>query len=180
VNFDSTSVFTDLALSEYKIQWELNGDGEYDKTDLTNFSYQFREPKVQSIYYTIPNLPSPYNTLVYQIDLRVLQNDVPICTIVTTPTSISNTIYNINTTFDTQQTRINSYLYKVKNIATNKFISNNINNKTDNFDYDFVAQGNYIVYLDYVTEDGKQGNCESDTVEVGASTFKVDYNFQYK
>ncbi len=164
-----------MKLPEYKIQRDLDGDGERDKSDLTNFSYQFREPKIQNIYYTLPGV----NNLVYQIDLRVLQNDVPICTISTNPSTKNNTTYSINTSFDTQQVRINSYMYRIKNISTNKFL-NNITNKKESFEYDFLAQGNYVVYLDYVTEDGKQGNCESDTIEVGASTFNVDYTFQYK
>lgn len=179
INFDSTSVFTDLKLNEYKIQWDLDGDGTFDKTDLTNFSHQFRKPQVQSIYYTLPGIGANSN-LVYQIDLRVLQNDVPICTIAATPSSKSNTIYDITTTFDTQQVRINSYMYRIKNLWTNRFLANNINNRREKFEYDFTSQGNYIVYLDYVTEDGKQGSCESDTVEVGASTFNVDYELQYK
>ena len=178
INFDSTSIFTDLKLSEYKIQRDLDGDGQWDKSDLTNFSYQFRKPQVQSIYYTLPNI-GQYSNLVYQIDLRVLQNDVPICTITTTPSTASNTTYTISTTFDTDQVIINSYMYRIKNLSNNRFW-NALTNKKESFDYDFWAQGNYVVYLNYVTEDGKQWSCESDTIEVGASTFDVKSTLQYK
>ena len=178
VGFDSTSVFTDLKLDEYKIQWDLDGDGIFDKKDLTNFSRQFREPKVQSIYYTLPNMGA-FGDLVYQIDVRVLQNDVPICTLTSKLNPSASTSYNISTSFDEQQTRINSYMYKIKNLWTNKFIET-ISNKTTSFDYEFSGQGNYVVYLNYVTEDGKQGTCESDAIEVGVSTFNINYDLQYK
>ena len=115
VSFDSTSIFTDLKLDEYKIQWDLDGDGVFDKKDLTNFSRQFREPKVQSIYYTLPNMGA-FGDLVYEIDVRVLQNDVPICTLTSELNPSGSTSYNISTSFDEQQTRINSYMYKIKNL----------------------------------------------------------------
>jgi hypothetical protein len=80
VNFQTDKVFSDLKLSQYTIKRDLDGDGVFDKNNVTNFSWQFRTPQVQSIYYTLPDLDT-YGDLVYQIDLRVLQNDVPICTI---------------------------------------------------------------------------------------------------
>jgi hypothetical protein len=120
---------------------------------LTTPSRQFRVPQVQKIAYTLPDLQAPYNTLVYEFDFRVLQNDVPICTIITTPGDKSNT-YTINSTFDTNEPSITSYLYKIKNLGTDKFISAPTN-KEAVFSYEFPAKGSYIVYLSYITEDGK-------------------------
>lgn len=175
VHFDSTMVFTDMKLPEYKVKRDLDGDGTFDKSDITIFSHQFREPKIQSIYYTLPSV----NNLVYQIDLRVLQNEVPICTITTEQSKTSGTKYHITTSFDNNQTRINSYMYRIKDLHTNKFVAT-IPNKRESFDYDFTSKGDYVIYLDYVTEDNKKGQCESDTMTVGASSFDVNYTLKYQ
>jgi hypothetical protein len=90
---------------------------------------------------------------VYEFDMRVLQNDVPICTITSIATDKKN-IHTITSSFDTDQPAITSYLYKIKNVSTNKFITAPTNKK-DNFNYEFSSQGAYIIYLEYLTEDGK-------------------------
>lgn len=151
--FDSTKLFTDFQLNEYAIQWDLNGDGTFDKSNITTFSHQFRDPKVQSIYYTLPGLKPNH---IYQIDMRLLQSEVPICVLDVRETTKNKTTYTITASFDNQQVRINSYMYKIKNLATDKFVGNAITNKKQQFDFDFEQQGSYTIYLDYVTEDGKK------------------------
>jgi hypothetical protein len=153
LEFQADKLFSDLKLDQYNIQRDLDTDGVFDKINLTNFTRQFRTPQVQKINYTLPDLQAPYNTLVYEFDFRVLQNDVPICTITATPGETS-TVYTIDSTFDTNEPAISSYLYKVKNLSTNKFITAPTNKKA-NFTYEFPNKGAYVVYLEYLTEDGK-------------------------
>jgi len=178
LNFQSDKLFSDLKLDQYNMQRDLDNDGIFDKTNVTNFARQFRVPQVQKVNYTLPDLPQPFNTLVYEFDVRVLQNEVPICTITATPGEQS-TAYLINSTFDTNEPSITSYLYKIKNLGTNKFITAPVNKK-DNFDYEFPTKGAYIVYLEYLTEDGKPWKCESDTIDVWSSDFSINYTTQYK
>ena len=178
LNFQTDKLFSDLKLDQYTIQRDLDNDWVFDKKNITNFSRQFRTPQVQKVSYTLPDLPVPYNELVYEFDFRVLQNDVPICTITATPWNKSN-LYSIVSSFDTTEPSITSYLYKVKNLTTNKFITAP-NNRKDSFDYEFPSQWAYIVYLEYLTEDGKAWKCESDTIDVWSSNFTVNYTTQYK
>ena len=178
LNFQTDKLFSDLKLDQYNIQRDLDNDWVFDKKNVTNFSRQFRIPQVQKVSYILPDLPAPYNELVYEFDFRVLQNDVPICTIAAEPWNKTN-LYNITTTFDTNEPAITSYLYKIKNLWTNKFITAPTN-KQDIFDYEFPSKWSYIVYLEYLTEDWKAWKCESDSIEVWSSNFNVNYTTQYK
>ena len=177
LEFQADKIFSDLKLDQYNIQRDLDGDGVFDKRNVTTTSRQFRTPQVQKIYYTLPDL-GVYKDLVYEFDFRVLQNDVPICTITTAPSDKTN-MYTITSTFDTNEPAITSYLYKIKNLATNKFITAPTN-KQENFDYEFPIKGAYVVYLEYLTEDGKPWKCESDTIDVWSSDFTINYTTQYK
>jgi hypothetical protein len=152
LEFQADKIFSDLKLDQYNIQRDLDGDGVFDRRNVTTTSRQFRTPQVQKVYYTLPDL-GIYKDLVYEFDFRVLQNDVPICTITAAPSDKTN-MYTITSTFDTNEPAITSYLYKVKNLATKKFITAPTN-KQANFDYEFPTKGAYVVYLEYLTEDGK-------------------------
>jgi hypothetical protein len=138
LNFQSDKLFSDLKLDQYNIQRDLDNDGIFDKTNVTNFARQFRVPQVQKVNYTLPDLQAPYNTLIYEFDFRVLQNDVPICTITANAGNKTN-LYTIQASFDTDEPAITSYLYKIKNLATNKFITAPVNKK-DTFDYEFPTK----------------------------------------
>ncbi|MEI7558453.1 MAG: hypothetical protein WCJ45_06775 [bacterium] len=55
-----------------------------------------------------------------------------------------------------------------------------IKNANGTFVYQFLGAGLYAIQNTFVTEDGKQGQCESDDIQIGVSDFQVDYDVYYK
>lgn len=178
VEFDSEQIFSDYKLSDYKIEWDLDNDGVFDREDIAKFNRQFRTPQVQPVYYRIPNLGN-FGHLVYMFDMRVLQNEVPICTITPTRDPNNPLQYVITTTFDDDQTQIVTYLYQTKNLSTGRTTPLPGNRRT-NRDYTFPNEWNYVILLEYITDNNKKWNCESDTIEVWSADFTINYTMQYK
>jgi hypothetical protein len=46
--------------------------------------------------------------------------------------------------------------------------------------YKFPGAGLYAVKVVFMTDEGKQGECESDDIQVGTADFDVLYNVNYK
>lgn len=177
LEFNSDKIFSDLKLDQYNIKRDLDDDGVFDRENTTIFSRQFRKPQVQKIYYTLPDIGT-YGSLIYEIDFRVQQNDVPIC-IIDSKQNDKTLNYTITTSFDDTSRGISSYLYQVKNLSTGKSTPIPWTRKNI-FDYTFAGKGDYVITLEYLTDDGKKWNCESDTIEVWSSSFNVNYSLSYK
>ena len=177
LGIDSSRIFEDLWLSQYNIERDLDNDGTFDKKWDTNFSYQFRTPQLQTVAYTLPDVQG-YSDLVYLLSFRVQQNDVPICTLTTTP-GTKPTQYTITATFDDNETAITSYLYKAKDITNNKVLTLPIVGKSS-FDYEFAKKWAYAIMLEYATEDGKLWYCETDTIQAGTSSFTTRYSINFR
>lgn len=173
---DSNSIFNDLKLDEYRINWDLNGDGSWDEVDITSFSHQFREAKKQTIYYSLPWYRPD---LIYQFDLNILQSNVPVCTLIATPDGSSSTRFRIDTFFDDTDTRINSFKYQVRNINSWRTLDG-FTDTRGNLVYDFKIQGMYVVELEYRTDDNRAWYCESDTISVGKNELDISYDLDYR
>lgn len=177
LTIDSSKIFEDLKLSNYTIKRDFDNDGSFDSTNDTSVTHQFRIPQLQTIAYTLPDVPG-YGNLVYLINFRVQQNDVPICTLTATPDQKA-TQYSIDASFDDMNTSITSYLYRIKDIANNKTITLPSNNKAS-LSYDFPKKGSYSISLEYATDEWKRWYCESDTINVWTSDFTPRYTINFR
>lgn len=150
---DSSRIFEDLKLNQYHIERDLDNDGTIDRKDDTHFSHQFRVPQVQTIGFALPDLVG-YSGLVYQLSFRVQQNEVPICTLTAEQNGTKPTSFAITASFDDTQTPITSYLYKIKDLSTNKVSTLNTTSKASLL-HEFAKKGEYVILLEYATDEGK-------------------------
>jgi len=75
ITWDASAVFRDLALPDYRIVWDVDGDGENDAENVSDVTWIYNEPKLYNVVVRFPGI----NTFAYSFPLRIEQPDVPIC-----------------------------------------------------------------------------------------------------
>jgi len=175
ITIDSAQIFRDFWLWSYESEWDLDGDFITDRVNQVSFDYSYKIPKVYYITYKIPWLS---DDTWYRFPVRVEQSDRPICGIDLTNFPWT-TKYQISTNFvdASSAATISSYNYTIQNVATKKTLET-LKNHTQEFNYTFPEEWSYVVVLEYVTVDGKQWQCESDTIKLKKETFRVQYSIQ--
>jgi hypothetical protein len=174
ITIDTTSIFRDFNLKEYKVLRDMEEKEMIDRENLVVFDYIYKLPKV---YYPTVKFPE-LGDFIYQFPVRVEQSDVPICDIVLS--KFSGTKYKIQTTFlDGSASHISSYNYSIIDQASKKALET-FKQTTRELDYTFPNQGSYVVALDFITIDGKKGNCESDTLVIAEQTLDINYRIKQK
>lgn len=170
VKFDASRVFSDLGLANYTVIWDINGDGTTDQQNVSSFTTSYKEAKLYTVAVRFPDV----NDYVYSFPLRVEQSDVPVCEILVKPLEANNHEFTVN--FLTKWT-IQEYQYQIvsedKPIYTTK-------SKSPILEYQLPSSGIYAVKVLFVTDEGKQGSCESDDISVGAVWYQLSYSAQYK
>lgn len=174
VMFDASSVFKDLGISDYKIIRDFNGDGEQDKQNNVATTFVYNEAKLYNIYIRFPNL----NNYIYTFPVRVEQSDVPVCEIIITKGEGKN--HNITTNFFDKTVNITNYQFDVLDRNTKDKVIDTIKNNNGTFTYQFRGAWLYAIQNTFLTEDDKQGQCESDDIQVGVSDFQVKYDIYFK
>jgi hypothetical protein len=84
MDFRSQFLFSDLRLERTRVQWDLDGDRQIDLEDTASFQFQYRDPKLYTIYYRLPDLASWGGTW-FSFNARVLQSDLPMCSMLIEP-----------------------------------------------------------------------------------------------
>jgi len=174
VMFDSSAVFKDLGLSDYKIIRDFNGDGTQDKQNIVATTFVYNEAKLYNVYIRFPNL----NNYIYTFPIRVEQSDVPVCEIIVTQTEGKN--YTVTTNFFDKTVNITSYQFDVLDRNNKDKVIETIKNNNGTFTYQFQGAGLYAIQNTFLTEDDKQGQCESDDIQIGVSDFQVNYDTYFK
>lgn len=131
VMFDASSVFKDLALSDYKIIWDFNGDGEQDKQNTVATTFVYNEAKLYNIYVRFPNL----NNYIYTFPIRVEQSDVPVCEIMVT--KAEGKYYTVTTNFFDKTVKISNYQFDILDRNNEDRIIDTIKNTNGMFSYQF-------------------------------------------
>lgn len=169
-------VFRDFGLNDYKIKWDMDWDWENDRENQVSFNYSYRIPRV---YYPRLSFEDLWST-VYSFPVRVEQSNVPVCWIELEKYQ-STTKYKIRTEFADASSAsiISMYSYKIVNASTDKVIEQ-LDNDSQERNYEFPEKWNYKVVLDYSTIDWKQWWCESDVVQMKKETFDVRYTLMIK
>ncbi len=174
VTFDAGAVFKDLWLTSYKIIWDFNGDGQMDKQDVSSTTFVYNDAQLYNIYIRFPNL----NNYIYTFPVRVEQSDVPVCKIAITPNT--DKTYAVNTTFADTKVNITSYQFDILDRQNNDKILDSIKSKSATFNYQFPGIGLYAIQANFITDGDKQGQCESDDLQIGSSDFKINYSINFK
>lgn len=173
VTFDATSVFRDFNLPEYKVLWDVNGDGEMDRQDATSFTFVYTWAKLYTVNVRFPGL----NNFIYTFPLRIEQSDVPVCEVSSTLLTATN--YKISTSFYDPNVLIDQYEFVILDTKNNS-VFETLKNSNGTFDYQFPWAWTYAVKTIFLTPEGKQWTCESPDIQVGAADFTVAYDLKYK
>ncbi len=174
VMFDASSVFKDLGLSDYKIIWDFNGDGTQDKQNIVATTFVYNEAKLYNVYVRFPGL----NNYIYTFPVRVEQSDVPVCEIMVTKADGKN--YTVTTNFFDKTVKIVNYQFDILDRNNKDKSIDTIRNNNGTFSYQFPGAGLYAIQNTFLTEDDKQGQCESDDIQVWVTDFQVNYDSYFK
>lgn len=174
VMFDASAVFRDLGLSDYKIIWDFNGDGTQDKQNNVSSTFVYNEAKLYNVYVRFPGL----NNYIYTFPIRVEQSDVPVCEVIITQAQGKE--YTVTTNFFDKTVKIVSYQFDVLDRNDNDKIMDTIKNNNGLFSYQFPGAGTYAIQNTFLTDGDKQGQCESDDIQIGISDFQIDYDIYFK
>jgi hypothetical protein len=174
VTFDATEIFKDLNLTDYKIVRDFDGDGIADKQNQATTTFVYKEAKLYNVTFRLPLL----NNYIYTFPLRVEQSDVPVCEISAAKNKEAE--YGFVTSFLDTNVKITDYQFDVIDKNNKNAIVDTIKSKDTSFTYQFPGKGIYAVQTTFITEDGKQGQCESDDISVGATDFQIFYDVNYK
>jgi len=170
ITWDASAVFRDLGLPEYRIVWDVDGDGQTDAENVSDITWIYNEPKLYNVVVRFPWI----NTFAYSFPLRIEQPDTPICIISTTPIQWTN--YRIAAEMTGRPARIDAYEFSILDVLSNREVVTTQNTDMNVIDYNFPWQWVYVVKLDFVTGDGRQWSCESFNLPIGQADFSVDYD----
>lgn len=150
VMFDASDVFKDLGLTDYKIGWDFNGDGEQDKQNIVATTFVYNQAKLYNIYVRFPNL----NDYIYTFPIRVEQSDTPVCEIIVTQSEGKN--YTVTTNFFDKTVDITNYKFDILDRNNKDKSVETIRNNNGTFSYQFKSAGTYAIQNTFITEDDKQ------------------------
>lgn len=174
ITWDASAVFRDLGLPDYRIVWDMDGDGKNDAENVSDITWIYNEPKLYNVVVRFPGI----NTFAYTFPLRIEQPDVPIC--ILSATQIQWTNYRIQAEMTWRTARIDAYSFSVLDITDNRTVVGTQQSSTNTIDYNFPGQGLYAIKLDFVTSDGRPWSCESQNLPIGQADFSINYDIFYR
>lgn len=171
ITIDTTTVFRDYKLNNYLVSRDMDENETIDRQDMTIFDFTYNLPKVYRPTVKFPELWD----FVYSFPIRVEPSDVPICEVQLL--NFEKTRYKIQINIlDWATSSISSYSYNILNTSTNQTVQTN-KSSTRERDYTFPEVGSYLVYVDFITIDGKKWACESEILNFAKETITTDYTF---
>ncbi len=173
LRLDAQDIVTAFGLTSNEINWDIDGDGEYESLQTAIIKQQFLRSQLYTIRYQIPWL-SPY---VYSIQARVLQPETPVCQV--NIIQQSDSVYRFDVKFVEWSEKISQYAFAIKDLANGSVIDQK-KVRWNSLQYDFLQWGDYAVKAAFITQDGKTSSCESDDFMVGDVAYEVDYDLTIK
>lgn len=172
MSFNADQIFRDLGLRNYRINWDGDGDGSADKTDDTNFVYEYSKAEV---YYPSINLPDINATAIFSFPLRVEKSLTPVCSFDFQQKKVND--YTITASFyDGGERFIEDYSYLVIDHATNQVLDE-LHGKDMgmSFDYRFPGKWTYRFKMNFITDEWKKWNCEWEIKLTDQASYTLDY-----
>lgn len=175
MDFRSQLLFSDLRLNRTRVQWDLNGNRQIDLEDTASFQFSYREPQLYTVNYRLPDLPQRGTTW-FSFDMRVLQSELPVCTMAATQVEGTERSYRFRPWF-AQQTAVQRYVYAIYDTQQQIYLES-VQTAQAVEQYTFPRGGEFEVHTTYYTPDNARGRCESITVNVGHTNNVVDFDLQ--
>lgn len=176
--FDAKNIFSDLGFKQNLIVWDLNGDwiDEADKENKAFLSYNYMQPWLQYIRYRLPE-NSKYPLYYYIFPIRLLENNVPTCTISQKAGSNwSITFQGIRAEWSNEINKMHFEAYNLtKEETVQTFPSSN-----GILTYTPPSSEQYIMRLVFSTMEWKEGFCESNTINENKATYDVEATLSRK
>ena len=169
VTYDASSVFVDLQLSDYSIEWNWNWDNQIDRINHSTYTHVYTWAGVYNVFVKFPTL----NNYRYSFPIRIEQSDVPIAEL--SYNNIDTNQYNISVTFLESDPDISEYVFKILNKETNKIIDT-ITSKSPSITYTFPWDWRYAIQLIFATQEWKQWTAESEDIEIWWTQYKISYD----
>lgn len=176
--FDAKKIFTDFGFRNNEIAWDLNGDGtdEPEKNNKAFFSYNYTQPWLLYVRYRLPE-NTKYSLYYYLFPLRLLENNVPICTI--SQKAGSNWAITFQWTRAEGSNEINKMNFEVYNLTKEETIQT-FPSSNASLTYTPPNGDQYIIRLVFTTMEWKQWFCESDTINENKATYDIQATLQWK
>lgn len=172
VQFDASSLFTDLWLSEQNISWDLNWNGSSDFSDVWNVVYTYRESKLNKVYIELPDITEKR----FYFDLRTQDPKVPNCNISFRESSWNNYQFNVSAPSSVSPRNFN---IELKNIDTERTYVNE-KSRDWRFVIDLQEWVNYIAYATYESGNWDIWNCQTDKFKSWLKSYEIDYSILLK
>jgi hypothetical protein len=177
MDFRSQLLFSDLRLERTRVQWDLDGDRQIDVEDSASFQFQYRDPKLYTINYRLPDLWPRGNTW-FTFNSRVLQSDLPVCTMVVEQVEWADRVYRFRPWFS-QQISVQKFVFALYDTQQRIYLET-LQTSQDIQQYTFPRGGQYEVHTTYFTSANERGKCESVSVDVGFSNNQVDFDVLWR
>lgn len=170
---NADQIFRDLGLPSYQINWDGNGDGIVDKTNETNFIFEYDKAEV---YYPSFSLPGLGNNISFSFPLRVEKSLTPVCTFEFQQKQAND--YQVAVKFfDGGDRFIENYNYLIYDASTNTHLDT-INGEDVGMDFShrFPGNGSYLLKMNFITKEGQEGNCQGEVKITDKASYNVNYD----
>jgi PKD repeat protein len=175
VRFRGQLLFTDLGLTDDRIEWDFDADGQPDIIDNTAFEYPFGYSKLYPIYYRLPGVGKYANTWL-NFDLRVLESELAQCDLEIE--AIDNDKQYKRTAKFNEMINVASYQYTI--VDTNRdTVVEKFKESKNEFSYTFAQGGRYEIQTSYFTPDGQKWSCYSEPIIVGFNGNQVSFDLRW-
>lgn len=171
--FDATKVFSDLGISEYKIDWFIDWQlKEWVSTNwiMTNI---FNNAKLFNVQYMIPDIW----TYKYVIKLRVRPSLFADCVLTAKESWVWSNKYFINSS-NIDLNMLKSISFELENVTTTEITK--LNSKKLPFIESFKEWWVYIIHMKYITNDWEEWVCNTEKISSVSSTYKIEYEIKWK
>lgn len=176
--FDAKNIFTDFGFTNSSIVWDLNGDGvdEADKENKAFFSANYTKDGLYYVRYRLPENKT-YPLYYYEFPLRLLQSNVPTC--VLSQKSTSSNALQFERIWESDASEVNRMQFEVYNLTKEQTVQTlPTNNAT--FSYSLPNNDQYVVRYTFSTIEGKNGFCESQTLNANKASYTIDAAISWK
>ncbi len=174
VKYNGKELFTDLGLSDNRIEWDFDADWQVDILDNSVFEYAFWYPKLYPIYYRLPGIAA-YASTWFTFDLRVLESDLAQCTLQVEAVD-NDKKYKRTAKFD-ELINVASYQYTIVDLNQDTVIEK-LKETRNQLNYTFKQGGRYEVQTSYFTPDGQKWSCRSEPLTVWFNGNQVSFELR--
>lgn len=177
VRFRGQKLFTDLGLSDDRIEWDLDEDNNVDLVDNATFEHLYSSSKLHEVAYRLPDYPGFSDTW-FVYDLRVVESELASCDIDIEETDPQRRKYTFTPKFD-ELVQAQAYHYTIYDM-TNDSIVEKFKTSSDDATFSFPRGGEYEISASYFTPQGEKGSCITAPLDIWFEGNQVAFDLKWK